>query len=369
MEMNNQSGNLWVHNTYEDFNKGSFDNVIAANDSKTKITLVKNHNKYAEVGVYTSDIIHTLPFQYLILSWNADAPEKTSIIIEAQVLVNKDEHKLWSNWLSFGIWCSDTGRSSASSTDNVDELAYVDTDTLKIKGLSGETASAVRYRVALITSDPKVTPAVRLIAGTLRNTEATGNIQGLYARDSLPEIESLNKELKIPRFSQMLRDPKISGVICSPTSITMILNYYGLNLVPEETAAGVYDTEYDGYGNWPFNTAFAGSKGFEAYVVYCSSIYDLKREIYNNRPLAVSVKYKNSMEVDTKLPVIHGAPIKKTNGHLIVVCGFIKEDGKEYVIVNDPAAASNEAVRLKYLLEEFDAAWKTSGRVAYIIHP
>jgi hypothetical protein len=369
MEMNNQSGNLWVHNTYESFNKGSFDNVIALNDSKAQIILVKNENKYAKVGVYTSDIIHTLPFQYLILSWNADTPEKTSINIEAQVLVDKVEPKLWSNWLSFGTWCSGSGRSSASKTDNIDEFSYVDTDTLKLKASNGETAKAVRYRVTLTTSDSKVTPAVKLIAGTLRNTEATGSLPSLYARHSLPELDNLNKELPVPRFSQMLRDPKISGIICSPTSITMILNYYGLNLVPEETAAGVYDTEYDGYGNWPFNTAFAGSKGFEAYVVYCSSIYDLKREIYNNHPLAVSMKYQNSMEVDAKLPVIHGAPIKKTNGHLIVVCGFIKEDGKEYVIVHDPAAASDEAVRLKYLLEEFDAAWKTSGRVAYIIHP
>jgi hypothetical protein len=369
MEMNKQSVNLWVHNTYENFNKGSFDNARVANDSKAQITLVKNENKYAEVGVYTSDIIHTLPFQSLILSWNAETPEKTAIRIEAQVLVNKDEQRFWSNWLSFGTWHSEAERSSASKTDNIDELAYVDTDTLKIKGFSGETASAVRYRVTLITSDPKITPTVKLIAGTLRNTEARGDIHALNDCDSLPELNSLNKELKVPRFSQMLREPKIASVICSPTSITMILNYYGLNLVPEEVAAGVFDTEYDGYGNWTFNTAFAGSKGFDSYVSYCSSINDLKKEIYNNHPLAVSVKYKNSEDIDAKLPVIHGAPIKKTNGHLIVVCGFVKEDGKEFVIVNDPAAESDEAVRLKYLIEEFDAAWKTSGRVAYIIHP
>jgi uncharacterized protein YvpB len=336
------------------------------NGLKTEITLDKRDIGYVESGIFTSDIIYTVPFQYLILSWNADTPKGTAIKIEAQVLVNNNGKQLWSNWLSFGKWCSEDVRYSASKTDNIDELAYIDTDTLKIKGSNGETANSVRYRITLSTSDSKTTPTLKLVAGTIRNTEPSDNILDLYASASLPEI---NKELNVPKFSQMLRDPKIAGVICSPTSMTMILNYYGLNLVPEETAAGVYDSEYDGYGNWPFNTAFAGSKGFEAYVTYCSSIYDLKREIFNDHPLAVSVKYKNSQEVDAKLPVIHGAPIEKTNGHLIVVCGFTKEADKEYVIVNDPAAASNEAVRLKYLLEEFDAAWKTSGRVAYIVHP
>lgn len=367
--MNHLLDNLWVHKTYEDFNTGSFNRVIMTDGLKAKITLGKEDKDYAEVGIYTSNIIYTLPFQYLILSWNADTPKGTTIKVEAQVLVDNNGNQLWSGWLSFGTWCSEDVRYSASKTEDTNELAYIDTDTIKIKGLNGETANAIRYRVTLTTSDPKIAPTLKLVAGTTRKTEPSYDISDIYPCSSLPEINNLNRELNVPRFSQMLRDPKIAGVICSPTSMTMILNYYGLNLVPEETAAGVYDTEYDGFGNWPFNTAFAGSKGFEAYVTYCSSIYDLKREIYNDHPLAVSVKYKNSQEVDARLPVIHGAPIEKTNGHLIVVCGFTKEADKEYVIVNDPAAASNEAVRIKYLLEEFEAAWKTSGRVAYIVHP
>ena len=367
--MNKLVGNLWIHDTYEHFNKGTLNSVTIANSSKGEITLEKNGYNYSEVGIYTSDIIITLPFQYLILSWNADTPKGTALKIEAQVLVNKAENLLWSKWHFFGSWSSEAERSSASKSDNIDELAYVDTDTLKVKGSSGETANAVRYRLTLTTSELKVTPAVKLIAGTIRGCKADEYLPSLYGCEGSPEVINLNKELKVPKFSQMLRDPKIAGVICSPTSITMILNYYGLNLVPEETAFGVYDNVYDGFGNWPFNTAFAGAMGFKAYVVYCNSVNDLKREIYNGHPLAVSVKYKNSKEVDAKLPIIHGAPIIKTNGHLIVVCGFIKEDGTEYIIVNDPAAASNETVRLKYQLEEFDAAWNLSGKVAYIIHP
>jgi hypothetical protein len=260
-------------------------------------------------------------------------------------------------------------RTSIPKTENEDDLAYVDTDTLIVKGTNGETACAIRYKLILKTSIPDVSPSVRLVAGTIRNTSEGQNIPKLYANEITPELSEFNKVIDIPRFSQMVCDPEIKGSICSPTSVTMVLNHYGEKLVPEETAWKVYDIAYGSFGNWPFNTAYAASLGFESYVTYCSSVYDLKKEIYNDYPIIVSVKYRNDESVDSKHPVIHGAPISKTNGHLIVVCGFEKENDKEYVIVNDPAAKSNEEARLRYLSEEFDAAWQKSGRVAYIIHP
>lgn len=355
--------NLWIHNTAEIFNKGCFENTELAYESKTHITLSKTSEGYLHTGSYTSPIIETLPFNALILSWNAETPEGTSIEIEAQVRVEKEQNKRWSSWLSWGIWSTSCGSSSAEASE--DELAKVYTDVLKVKVADTESASAVRYRITLKTSKADKTPSLNLVAGTMRNTSADKDALTF----NLSDVFNKEKILNVPRFSQMLRDPKIASVICSPTSITMILNYHGLNLVPEDTAAKVFDKVYDGYGNWPFNTAFAGSLGFESYVAYCSSVLDLKTEIEKGCPLAVSVRYKNSEEVEAKLPVIHGAPIKRTNGHLIVVCGFIKENSKEYVVVNDPAADCNEAVRLRYELNEFDEAWKTSGRVAYIIHP
>jgi uncharacterized protein YvpB len=355
--------NLWIQNTAEAFNNGCFENTLLADDSKTHIILTKTSDGYVHTGSYTSSIIETLPFNALILSWNGNTPEGTSIEIEAQVRVEREQDKKWSSWLSWGTWSTSCGSSSAEHSE--DELAKVNTDVLRVKGIDNESASAVRYRITLKTSKPETTPSLNLVAGTMRNS---GTIIDNPVFNS-PEVLTAGKILDVPRFSQMLRDPKIASVICSPTSITMILNYHGLNLIPEDTAAKVFDKVYDGYGNWPFNTAFAGSAGFEAYVAYCSSVLDLTTEIEKGCPLAVSVRYKNSEEIEANLPIIHGSPIKKTNGHLIVVCGFIKENDKEYIVVNDPAAESNETVRLMYDIEEFDAAWKTSGRVAYIIHP
>lgn len=165
----------------------------------------------------------------------------------------------------------------------------------------------------------------------------------------------------------MIRESSIANSICSATSIAMILNYYGTNIVPEQSAWGVYDYKYDGFGNWPFNTAYASSFGYKTYVDY-STIEGLKREIYYGHPVAVSAQYKNSANVKANLPVVDGAPIESTYSHLIVVCGFTKENGTDYIIINDPAAANNDGVRVKYRLDQFEAAWGRSGNIAYVIH-
>lgn len=364
--MDKYKKNLWLHNAFESFSKGVYSGTSLTKEHK--IVLHKINDKYINKGVYVSEIIHTAAFDNLILSWNADTPVGTYIGIEAQVLINKHNNPLWSDWLSFGTWNSNGISSSAPKALSSNELAYIETDTIKVKGTLGETAGAVRYKLTLTTEIPDKTPCVKLIAGTYRNSKENPSEFNLSS-DFEPELIYLKKKLDVPCFSQMLQDSKIASVICSPTSVAMILNYYGLKLTPVEVAEKVYDLEYKGYGNWPFNTAFAGSLGFEAYVLSCSSINDLKKEVYKGYPAAVSVKYKNSEKVEATLPIIHAAPISKTYGHLIVVCGFTEEDNEEYIIVNDPAAPSNEKVRVKYLLDEFEEAWQASGRIAYIIHP
>lgn len=359
-------GNLFINSTSRDFrdSKDLKDVKVSGDLGDGAIILKPNKLK----GIYTSSIINTSPFQYLILSWNSDTPKGTSIDIEARVFVktigsnNKLEEK-WSDWLSWGTWGTTIKRASATGVID-DEVAYVNTDTLAVKGENGETASKIQYRIILNSNKQGITPRVNLISGALRSTLPGKEIKKvLRERTDLSSLKVLN----VPRFSQMIRDPLIASYICSPTSIAMILSYYGTDLLPEESAWGVYDYNYDGFGNWSFNVAYASSFGYRAYVDY-STIEELKREIHSGHPVAVSVKYKNSENIEENLPVVDGAPVKWTDGHLIVVCGFTNENGIDYVVVNDPAASSNEGVRVKYKLDQFREAWSKFGNVAYIIH-
>lgn len=87
-----------------------------------------------------------------------------------------------------------------------------------------------------------------------------------------------------------------------------------------------------------------------------------------NKILTSIRRARNENNIDpaqASYPLVHGFPILSTRGHLITITGFTKIDGKEYVCVNDSAAKSDAEAKRMYLVDEFDAAWATSGRIAY----
>lgn len=359
-------GNIWIQTTVSDFERGINKGTVITTEGDGEVRLGEENGAYRSGGVYTSEAIKTPAFEYLVLSWNADTPKGTSIKIEGQARIGNQ----WSSWLSWGIWSSTSERASLRKKDAEDGLAYVSTDTFTVKGSSGECADAFRYRITFLTEEPKATPVLKLVAAAIRNSIEGQGIEKVYDEAvSDSELSSLDKILDVPAYSQYIRDPQLAHKICSAVSIAMLLKYRGIDILPEQSAMGIYDSVYDGYGNWPFSTAYAGCYGFASYVEYMNSIEDLKREIIKGYPAAVSVRYRNSVDVEKPYPVIHAAPIKSTAGHLLVVCGFTKgRDGRDYAVVNDPAAASDDGVRLLYLAEELDRAWAASGRTAYIIH-
>jgi uncharacterized protein YjdB len=358
------SGNLFVDTTVSDFDNrwASSSNVDPANGTGDGAMVL---TAGAQQGIYTSNIFNAPAFNKLVMSWNCDTPTGTTISVEARVGriydLNGQLMEQWSNWLSWGTWGTTISRASGTGLTD-DPFASVDVDTLLVKG--GQTANKLQYRVILNSNTSGVTPTVKLVAGALRNTLPGQGITKVFSGN--PDLSNL-PTLAVPQLSQMVRDPAIADSICSPTSVTMVLNYYGTNLQPETAAWGAYDYSYEDFGNWPFNTAYAGSLGYSAYVDY-STVEGLKREIAAGHPVVTSVAYKNSAKVNANLPVIDGAPIASTFGHLIVVCGFINQNGVDYVVINDPAAASNSGVRVKYRLDQFAAAWAESGNIAYIIH-
>ena len=123
--------------------------------------------------------------------------------------------------------------------------------------------------------------------------------------------------------------------------------------------AGVYDGVYDGHGNWPFNTAYAASRGLEAYVARFTSLDQVEPWVEAGVPVIVSFAWGKGD--------LTGAAIPSSSGHLAVIVGF---DGSGNPIVNDPAAASDVDVQRTYLRAEFEPLWLTnSGGTVYLIYP
>lgn len=336
-------GDLIV-NVGEDFKLGKMEDV-RLNEEIEDSSILKNGEIVLDgeklEGSYTSPVILIDRFNQLVASWNVNTPERTNIELFVQVRVEEK----WSMWYSYGKWSSN--KDSQSIKGQKDELGKMSIDTLEI--LQEKYGDALKYKIVLKREDKKVeSPRVRSIYITLKTEKE--------------DIEVLDENIKylvdldVPERSQMII-PEIGSVICSPTSVAMVLEYYGENMTTEEVAAGVRDNGANIYGNWSYNVSFGGIKGLDSYVARYSNVDGIKKKIAEGIPVIASIK-------TTSEDTIIGAPQTYPSGHLLVVRGFTEKDGEEYVIVNDPASKEVENVRREYKLSDFQTAWRN---IVYII--
>jgi hypothetical protein len=151
------------------------------------------------------------------------------------------------------------------------------------------------------------------------------------------------------------------NVLCSPTTVSMLLSYWSQQLhrpdlehdVPEIVSA-IYDSKWKGTGNWPFNTAYAGSfPGMRAYVTRLSDVSELEDWVAQGLPVGLSVCY-NRLRGKTGRP----------SGHLVVCVGFTTNGDP---IINDPGTSRN--VRKVFTRPNLVAGWGYSHNATYLVYP
>ncbi|MCX7642117.1 MAG: C39 family peptidase [Elusimicrobiales bacterium] len=152
--------------------------------------------------------------------------------------------------------------------------------------------------------------------------------------------------IEVPKISQMTQQVEYNQDICSPTSLSMVLKYYGVKVDTVSVAGYVYDNSASIYGNWIFNTSYASFLGFYAFIARINSYDFLYKILKIGVPVIASISFGPGE--------LKNSPIKKTNGHLVVIKGINKKGG---IIVNDPAGINDESVELVYDPYEFFKAW------------
>jgi hypothetical protein len=299
-------------------------------------------------GSYTTE---ELPVNYeeAIPSWQANTPPGTWIEVELQSQVDG----VWSKWYSMGVWHEgDAPFKRHSIDDQGDDTGTVWTDTLSLE----KSATAVRARINLFTTDKSKSPIIRGLGVTFANGK---DLPGVVPSAGLVS------DLDVPKRSQMVF-PDGGEVWCSPTSTSMVMAYWSnithnpfWNQTVPTVVNGVWDYVYDGAGNWPYNTAYASSQGLYGKVARMSSLAEVEQWTKAGVPVVVSIAYKKGQ--------LDHSPIPSTSGHLLVVRGF-DENGN--VLTNDPAAASDDAVNIEYDRFQFERAWlKNSNGTTYLIYP
>lgn len=288
-----------------------------------------------------------------IASWNAATPAGTWI--ETQIRAQFGDR--WTKWYNLGVWAADYSTIERHSVNlQSDADGYVAVDTLVLSSKKA-AASAFQLKLRLFGESAAVTPSVRNASVALSTT--AGKPGTLAPGDP----SRWNRTLAVPECSQMVY---LDGgeVWCSPTSTSMVLAYWEQATGPCEprvraAVAGVYDWLYDGHGNWPFNTAYAATHNLEGYVTRFTSMAQAEEWIAAGVPVVISYAWKKSD--------LAGAPIPSSNGHLAVLVGF---DAAGNPVVNDPAAANDDAVQRTYDRAELESLWlEHSGGTAYLIYP
>jgi hypothetical protein len=314
----------------------------------------------------------------LVPSWNATTPPGTWLQVEMRAHTGGGA---WTPWLSFGRWTSGDGdiqRTSISGQPGIDVDTY--------SANSGSTFTDYQLRVTLYRAlGATVSPSVSRIGAM------TSAVPDRFDVPPSRGGQAWGRELPVPRYSQNVHAghfPEYGGggeSWCSPTSTEMVIEYWGrrpdaadLSWLPpghadptvDQAARATYDSAYQGTGNWPFNTAYAGTFGLDAHVTRLRSLSDAESYIAVGIPVITSLSFRSGE--------INGANYN-TDGHLMVIVGFTANGD---VIVNDPASADDAAVRHVYPRRQFESVWLRtkrhtadgkvadgSGGIAYIIMP
>ncbi|MDA8217544.1 MAG: peptidase C39 family protein [Dehalococcoidales bacterium] len=338
-----QPASVGLHRQFvSELSSGQLTGTTATDDGQSIALAKDSQGRYHSQGeVVGPEWTTETEFNNLVLSWNASVPAAASLTLAVRV----QSDGRWSDWYTMGVWRNGQGASVKGQSNS---LGSVNVDTLVLN----RPAQVWQARGTLTTTDTGQTPTLRSV------TVATADTRQAPSGPPVTVADGWLRDLEVPRESQAIQDPSVAWEICSPTSLTMILRYWGANVTLPQLYGGVRDTTTGIYGNWPLNTAYAGQLGFDAYVARLYSLDQVKNEIAAGHPVILSIKYQPGE--------LAGAPLASTSGHIILVRGFA-EGGK--VIVNDPAAPGVDSVRRVLRADQLEKVWLRSGGIAYIISP
>ncbi len=297
--------------------------------------------------VWTSPIVRS-PGEWteLVMSWNATPPPGAGLQFEARAFRAEQATKYY----TLGRWSADAAQPRESVRNQRDDAGDVETDTLALR----EPAGRFQLRVTELGGEQGSAVPVRFLGVSVLDPRVSVPV-------GKPDQRAWGRALVVPERAQG-NYPGGAQEWCSPTSVSMVLAYWARELgrpeldhdVPD-VVKGVFDRNWPGTGNWPFNTAFAGSlPGMRAYVTRFTDVAELEAWVERGVPVVVSVCYD----------LLRGRPRTRNSGHLVVCAGFTAEGD---VVMNDPG--TRDQVRKVFLRENLVRAWAHSKNTVYLIYP
>ena len=291
----------------------------------------------------SATVINAERFDEALVSANMEIPDGAGAAVDIQV--GTTEGAGWSPWLRVASW----GEPTTGGTPQREFLdresgtcGKVDVDYFT----SSNHFGALRYRVRATTNKVQVK----------RVSVCRTDSRGWLTRRTNWVPRAIGP-IDVPFRSQKTPDASLSGRLCSPTSVAMVLAYRGVDAPIIEVAKRAHDANEDIYGNWPRNIQAAYALGVPGYLTRIDRWETVERCFHAGQPIIASII--------TSPGELVNAPYAKTAGHLIVLRGF---DGRGGVYVNDPASPEAASGQLVYSIADLTNVWMyRTGGTAYIL--
>lgn len=294
-------------------------------------------------GVLTSPVLERAAgFQDALVSWNMRINKAESGGARIELRVGKRQGDFWSPWMYVGKVgnVSRTGVQEFKGSPS----GKVDTDFFT----SADRFDRLQYRISALGSSAEIY-AVSIVLGDRERSASDTSKKTPHG----PAIARLG----LPFLSQKTSRSELSGRLCSPTSLSMVLIGSGVATTVERTSNTVYDADFDIYGNWPRNVQGAFELDRPGMLVRFNTWPQVEQVLRSGTPIIASIRVEPGQ--------LRGSPYKATDGHLIVIEGM--DDAGDFLVL-DPASGSRESGALTYRRNDMAQVWlQGSNGTAYLI--
>lgn len=271
------------------------------------------------------------PFNVGLPSWNGTAPGDSGGF---RVLIRVPYLSGWSPWLDAGYWKANLWPSKNTSFSG----GKIDIDIVELYYYATQWQFAIELKrnSATVTS-----PTLSLLSFFISDSRATQNIDYAAILNDKPE------PIFVPTtfLAQYRLSNEIGGSICSPTTVSMILLSYNIEVDPLQFALDTYDPYWNIFGVWPRVVQNASEYGVKGTVTRYRTWSEAREVLAQGGRIGMSI----------------GQPLY--GGHLVMLAGFT-ENGDP--IVHDPARTYDGYAHV-FNKADLSRSWFAKGGVAYTI--
>lgn len=193
------------------------------------------------------------PFNQGLPSWNGTAPDNNSGF---KVQMRFPYGTTLSPWLTVGYWKANIWSSYGTTTYGG---GYIDYDVVKLNSYR----SSWQFKIIMTrTTIEQPSPTLHKLSFFVSDTRTTTSINYTQILNDNPP------QIFIPTgfVYQYGVDPQIGPSICSPSTVSMILRSFNIQVDPYQFSLATYDPYFNMFGIWPRVVQNASEYGVDGAV-------------------------------------------------------------------------------------------------------